>query len=120
MARYRRQSSTTCPSDPSRPRVRSLDVQRVEQLIEYERNDAERVQVLNLLQRRRDQLHDGHEPTGGTPNWLKTGDRRLSGQAGQAEYGERHREAVVFDAARDRPASTPVGRSTFCACVMNI
>jgi hypothetical protein len=58
-------------------RIRSLDVQQVEQLIEYERNHAQRVQVLGLLERRRDELKDGHGPTGGDPNAVKP---ELAGQ----------------------------------------
>jgi hypothetical protein len=49
-------------------RIRSLDVQQVEQLIGYERNHAERVQVLGLLERRRDELKVSQGSTGGDAN----------------------------------------------------
>jgi hypothetical protein len=37
-------------------RIHALDIEQVEQLIGYERNHAERIQVLDLLEHRRDQL----------------------------------------------------------------
>jgi hypothetical protein len=38
--------------------IASLDVQQVEQLIGYERNHAHRAQILEVLIRRRRQLHE--------------------------------------------------------------
>jgi hypothetical protein len=37
-------------------RIHTLDIQQVEQLIGYERNHAQRVEVLDVLERRRGQL----------------------------------------------------------------
>ena len=38
------------------PRISELDIEQVEQLIGYERNHGERARVLDLLERRRDQI----------------------------------------------------------------
>jgi hypothetical protein len=46
-------------------RIQPLDIQQVEQLIGYERNHAQRAQVLQVLERRRDQLHQGAEQLDG-------------------------------------------------------
>jgi hypothetical protein len=46
------------PAESLWARVSALDIQQVEQLIGYERNHGARVEVLDLLERRRDQLHD--------------------------------------------------------------
>ncbi|ADB35228.1 hypothetical protein Kfla_6225 [Kribbella flavida DSM 17836] len=48
-------------------RVRTLDIQQLEQLIGYERNHAQRILVLELLEHRRDELKAGAEPTSGSP-----------------------------------------------------
>ncbi|TCC08400.1 hypothetical protein [Kribbella soli] len=37
-------------------RIEALDIQQVEQLIGYERNHAHRIEVLNVLERKRSQL----------------------------------------------------------------
>jgi hypothetical protein len=37
-------------------RIQALDIQQVEQLIGYERNHAQRVEILNVLEHRRIQL----------------------------------------------------------------
>jgi hypothetical protein len=44
------------PAQSLPSRIQALDIQQVEQLIGYERNHAERVEVLNVLERRRGQL----------------------------------------------------------------
>ncbi|MEV0288796.1 MULTISPECIES: hypothetical protein [unclassified Kribbella] len=44
-------------------RIGTLDLQQVEQLIGYERNHGERGAVLEVLERRRDQLRGGAEAT---------------------------------------------------------
>jgi hypothetical protein len=49
-------------------RVRTLDIQQLEQLIGYERNHGQRILVLELLEHRRDELRDGAEPTSGSPD----------------------------------------------------
>ena len=49
------------------PRLASLDLEQVEQLIGYERNHAHRAQVLEVLIHRRRQLHDNSEPTAPVP-----------------------------------------------------
>ncbi len=48
------------PVESLAARIRSLDIQQVEQLIGYERNHAERVEVLDLLERQRERLQ--HKP----------------------------------------------------------
>ncbi|WP_432942561.1 hypothetical protein ACQPXM_36560 [Kribbella sp. CA-253562] len=52
-------------------RVRSLDIQQLEQLIGYERNHGQRILVLELLEHRRDELREGAEPTSGSPDAMK-------------------------------------------------
>lgn len=70
-------------------RIRSLDHRQVEELIQYERDHAGRVQVLELLRHRRDQLRDGAEPTGGDPAAPKPelADAPASGSVVGAESG---------------------------------
>jgi hypothetical protein len=48
-------------------RIRSLDIQQLEQLIGYEQIHGERILVLELLEHRRDELRDGAKPTSGDP-----------------------------------------------------
>jgi hypothetical protein len=48
------------PVEALAARVPSLDIQQVEQLIGYERNHSERVEVLDLLERQREQLQRKH------------------------------------------------------------
>ena len=51
------------PAGALAARVASLDIQQLEQLIGYERNHAQRRQVLDVLTRRRDQLgNEEREP----------------------------------------------------------
>jgi hypothetical protein len=49
-------------------RVRTLDPGGVEALIAYERAHAGRPAVLLVLENRAEQLRDGAEPTGGSPD----------------------------------------------------
>ena len=49
-------------------RVRTLDPGGVEALIAYERAHAARPAVLLVLENRAEQLRDGAEPTGGSPD----------------------------------------------------
>ncbi|HWD80166.1 MAG TPA: hypothetical protein VG497_14820 [Kribbella sp.] len=44
------------PPDVLAARIRALDIQQLDQLIGYERNHRERGKVLDLLQRRRQQV----------------------------------------------------------------
>lgn len=50
------------PASAIPSRIQPLDIQQVEQLIGYERNHAQRAQVLQVLERRRDQLHEDIHP----------------------------------------------------------
>jgi|SRR5215207_3259193 len=52
-------------------RIRSLDAQQLEQLIGYERNHAERIAVLQVLEERLADLRSGAQPTSGDPNALR-------------------------------------------------
>ena len=44
-------------------RIRSLDIQQLEQLIGYEQNHGKRILVLELLEHHRDELRKGAGPT---------------------------------------------------------
>lgn len=48
-------------------RIRSLDEQQLEQLIQYERAHAGRTQILQVLERRRDEVRQGAPQTEGDP-----------------------------------------------------
>jgi hypothetical protein len=52
-------------------RIRSLDIQQLEQLIGYEKIHGERILVLELLEHRRDELRKGAKPTSGSPDGLR-------------------------------------------------
>jgi hypothetical protein len=49
-------------------RVRTLDINQIEQLIGYERNHGERILVLELLEHRRDELRSGATPSADSPD----------------------------------------------------
>jgi hypothetical protein len=49
-------------------RIRTLDINQLEQLIGYERNHGERILVLELLEHRRDELRAGATPSSGSPD----------------------------------------------------
>ncbi|MBC3193123.1 hypothetical protein H7X46_18860 [Pseudonocardia sp. C8] len=56
------------PENALANRVRTLDSDGVARLLEHERGHADRVQVVQLLERRLDELRSGAaEPTGGDP-----------------------------------------------------
>jgi hypothetical protein len=59
------------PLESVAARIRSLDVDQLEQLIEYESDHAHRPLVLDVLARRSEQLRAGAEPTSGDPNAFK-------------------------------------------------
>ncbi|GAB2650807.1 hypothetical protein [Kribbella swartbergensis] len=52
-------------------RIRSLDGDRLSELVEYEQAHANRVAVLELLRQRQRELEQGAEPTGGDPAAVK-------------------------------------------------
>ncbi len=67
-------------------RVRTLEPGGVEALIAYERAHAARPQVLLVLENRAEQLRDGAEPTGGSPDVPGAGSQAdTAAQAPQTE-----------------------------------
>ena len=48
-------------------RIRTLDAEGVDRLLDYEREHANRLAVLRLLEMRAEALAEGAEPTGGSP-----------------------------------------------------
>jgi len=48
-------------------RIRTLDAQGVETLLEYERAHANRLQVVTVMENRLSSLRDGAQPSGGDP-----------------------------------------------------
>ncbi|MFC8921883.1 hypothetical protein [Cellulosimicrobium sp. NPDC057127] len=49
-------------------RIRSLDAGGVETLLAYERAHGDRLPVVQVLEQRLQELHDGAEPSGGDPS----------------------------------------------------
>ncbi|QIZ37669.1 hypothetical protein [Saccharopolyspora sp. ASAGF58] len=62
-------------------RIRSLDGQEIQQLLDYEREHNNRVQVMEILEKRSQELRDGATPSGGAQD-----DRRVEaeGTAGES------------------------------------
>ncbi|MGY1841687.1 MULTISPECIES: hypothetical protein [unclassified Modestobacter] len=48
-------------------RIRTLDAQQLETLLDYERSHADRVQVVQAMTHRLDELKSGAQPSGGDP-----------------------------------------------------
>jgi hypothetical protein len=48
-------------------RIRTLDADDIQTLLDYERQHANRVAVVQILQRRAEALANGAEPSGGSP-----------------------------------------------------
>ena len=48
-------------------RIRSLDADGVQALLDYERAHGNRLPAVNVLEQRLDQLRSGSQPTGGDP-----------------------------------------------------
>jgi hypothetical protein len=59
------------PTGSIGPRIRSLDLEQLEQLAGHERIHANRPQVLQVIEQRLDQLRAGAEPTTGDPAAVK-------------------------------------------------
>lgn len=60
------------PAGSLASRVASLDIQQLEQLIGFERNHAQRQQVLDVLTRRRNQLRtEEREPENSPPDAIE-------------------------------------------------
>lgn len=55
------------PEGSIESRIRTLDVDGVEQLLSHEREHANRPQVVLVLEQRAEALRSGAEPTGGSP-----------------------------------------------------
>lgn len=49
-------------------RIRSLTADELREVLEYERTHAARLQVSTILQARLDELEDGAQPSGGSPD----------------------------------------------------
>ncbi|WP_104524015.1 hypothetical protein [Blastococcus atacamensis] len=55
------------PVDGLTSRIRTLDLQGLETLLEYERAHANRVQVVTIMENRAQSLREGAQPSGGDP-----------------------------------------------------
>jgi hypothetical protein len=51
-------------------RIRTLDAAQLDVVLDYERAHGARLPVLQVLERRRDELAEGAEPSGGSPTGL--------------------------------------------------
>ncbi|WP_077801422.1 hypothetical protein [Streptomyces sp. JHA26] len=76
-------------------RIRSLDVEQVEELLVYERSHAHRVPVTELLTTRLEQLKSGAEPSSGDPGALRP------------EQGRGHKGSPVTPATSPQPFGPP-------------
>ncbi|MFJ8692744.1 hypothetical protein [Streptomyces roseolilacinus] len=77
-------------------RIRSLQADELDRLLQYEHEHADRTQVVQLLTSRRHQLDEGAEPTGGDPSAFRPE------QAGRAAGG-----SPVSPATSPQPSSPP-------------